>query len=177
MFQISDNSQINTNSLVLIGLTALIGLLAALWLRSSAAKNTRIDQLAVEITKLQLDQAVTDTKVTPLWAKAQAALSADLHHPHAKDHEMDDLLEKLANLKISPAETSRLKNLLSMRSIDMSPDITAHERRAATVMPIIMDIVLEGETEKETNIVVELVSMETPKETVEVAEIAEDEVE
>jgi hypothetical protein len=58
---------------------------------------------------------------------------------------MDGLLEKLEALDIDEQETERLKNLLMMRAMDAN--ISPAERRAATVMPYIMDIVLEKQKE------------------------------
>ena len=110
-----------------IATSAIIGLLV--WMAR------KINDQAGDIRVLQ-------TQVSPLWAQVQARISADLHHPNPKYHEMDRLLEKLEALTITPAERVRLQTLLVERSADMHPDITESQRQAAKVMIPLMNLVV-----------------------------------
>ena len=158
MMQSTDQINFNSVALVILGvaLTAFIGW----WARSSTARKSRLKDLEAEVAKLKLDAAVNETKITPLWAKVQKQLSEDLHHPHAKDKEVDLLLEKLetAPPTISIEETSRLKELLEHRATDMSSEITESERASARIMAVVMDKVLE-ETADTSETQIEMVSV------------------
>jgi hypothetical protein len=133
------------NSIALGFLSLFMSGLFAVWFRTSGRREKQLDAIIFRLDRIETQNAIVDTKMIPLWAKAQKQLSDDLHHPHAKDQEMDGLLEKLEALDIDEQETERLKNLLMMRAMDAN--ISPAERRAATVMPYIMDIVLEKQKE------------------------------
>jgi hypothetical protein len=91
--------------------------------------------------------AVLETQLSPLWARVQAQISSDLHHPHERYLEMDTLLEKLEALKITDPERRRLKELLEERSRDMHEDITEEQRKKAQLMIQVMDlVVIEAKT-------------------------------
>jgi hypothetical protein len=98
--------------------------------------------LSSKIEELQKQMERVTTQVSPLWARVQAKISEDLHHPDAKYHEMDALLEKLEALTITNGDRSRLKELLVERSKDMDGDITNDQRLKATLMITVMDMVL-----------------------------------
>jgi hypothetical protein len=87
--------------------------------------------------------AILGTQVSPLWAKIQKQIAGDLHQPHPRYFEMDDLLEKLEKLTITTGERRRLKVLLVERSHDMHPDITEAQRQKAELMIKVMDIVVQ----------------------------------
>jgi hypothetical protein len=105
------------------------------------ALNTQMTDLRLEVRELK-------TQVSPLWAKVQAQISSDLHHPHPRYLEMDKLLEKLESLKITNLERVRLKVLLFERSTDMHEDITNDQREKALLMIKVMDMVLVEAAEK-----------------------------
>jgi hypothetical protein len=77
-----------------------------------------------------------------LWARVQAQIAQDLHHPNPRYTEMDGLLEKLDNLTITLDERDRLKVLLAERSKDMHEDIGQQQREKASFMITVMDMVL-----------------------------------
>lgn len=97
--------------------------------------NARQTEQAIQIAELKL-------QMSPLWARIQAQISADLHHPHSRYAEMDGLLEKLDSLTILPEERTRLKVLLIERSEDMHKDITESQRQSAKMMIPLMDLVM-----------------------------------
>lgn len=137
------NDQTNINSYILAAFAVILAGLITLWAKTSNEKNKRITDLEKDVAGLKTLVAVTDTKVTPLWAKVQKQMSDELHHPHADHQEADDLIDKLENLEATPAETTRLKKLFHERANSKDPKITARERSIATIMPVIMDLVLE----------------------------------
>jgi hypothetical protein len=95
-----------------------------------------------QITTLRESVIELKTQVSPLWARVQAQISSDLHHPHPRYFEMDTLLEKLEAMTISNGERARLKVLLMERSTDMHEDITEDQRKKASLMIQVMDMVL-----------------------------------
>ena len=135
--------QINLNSYLLLAFGATVTFLVGLWMRSSGVKNKRIDDLEKDVNALKLQVAISDTKITPLWAKVQKQMSDEIHHPDAANKETDDLIDKLENLEVTPTETARLKVLLHERANSTDPKVTARERSIAKIMPVIMDLVLE----------------------------------
>src|ERR1700691_4149119 len=104
--------------------------------------NGRIDALTVSTAKLE-------TQISPFWASVQLQISKDLHHPNPRYHEMDDLLEKLEALTISPEERERLKALLVERSSDTHEDISEAQRKKASLMIPLMDMVTEEAKQRE----------------------------
>jgi hypothetical protein len=106
--------------------------------------NGRIDALAVSTAKLE-------TQISPFWASVQLQISKDLHHPNPRYHEMDDLLEKLEALTISPEERERLKALLVERSSDTHEDISEDQRKKASLMIPLMDMVTEEAKQREVH--------------------------
>jgi len=104
--------------------------------------NGRIDALTVSTAKLE-------TQISPFWASVQLQISKDLHHPNPRYHEMDDLLEKLEALTISPEERERLKALLVERSSDTHEDISEDQRKKASLMIPLMDMVTEEAKQRE----------------------------
>jgi hypothetical protein len=97
--------------------------------------NARQSEQAIDIATLK-------TQVSPLWARVQARISEDLHHPHPRYYEMDKLLESLEALTITTDERIRLKELLLERSVDMHEDITEEQRKKAQLMIQVMELVL-----------------------------------
>jgi hypothetical protein len=95
-----------------------------------------------QITTLRESVIELKTQVSPLWARVQSQISSDLHHPHPRYFEMDKLLEKLEAMTISDGERARLKVLLMERSTDMHEDITEDQRKKASLMIQVMDMVL-----------------------------------
>jgi hypothetical protein len=101
-----------------------------------------------QMTDLRLEVRELRTQVSPLWAKVQAQIASDLHHPHPRYLEMDGLLEKLESLNITNKERARLKILLLERSSDMHEDISNDQREKALLMIKVMDMVLVEAAEK-----------------------------
>jgi hypothetical protein len=99
-----------------------------------------LKNLNTEINSIKVAMSRLDTQVSPLWAKVQAQISADLHHPDERYHEMDKLLERLENLTISPSDRERLKVLLLQRATD--PDVDQSQRDKASIMAKVMDMVV-----------------------------------
>jgi hypothetical protein len=101
-----------------------------------------IAALYARLREVERQMAIMTTQMSPLWARVQAQISSDLHHPHQRYFEMDQLLERLEALTITAPERTRLKELLAERAVDMHPDITEAQRRAAKAMIPIMDLVV-----------------------------------
>jgi len=101
-----------------------------------------LKSMSDRLQKLEIEFAKLDTQVSPLWAKVQAQIAADLHHPEDRYREMDRLLEKLEAMSISNPERDRLKDLLLERSLDMHADISDDQRAKAKLMIGVMDMVL-----------------------------------
>jgi len=126
----------------------------------SNKNSDRIDKIERQLLEL-------DFQVKPMWAKVQKQLSEDLHHPHAKDQEMDLLLEQLEDLTIDTNDPTgknrhRLKQLLLARSKDMSPDTTESERASAQIMATVMDKVLKESASTSEMTDVEMVGVQKP---------------
>ena len=128
--------------LIIAGFSVILAAVIAGFVRMSA----RMQQFEILVSQL-------DTKVSPLWARVQTVIAADLHHPHPQYAEMDRLLEELEKLTISEAGRSRLKILLQQRSMDMDPDITQAQRDKSVLMLHVMDLVVQeaGSTGRVTN--------------------------
>ena len=131
------------NSVLLALLTFIMSAFFAVWFRSTGQRQKWMDDVIARLVSIEKANVGYDIKLIPLWAKAQKDLSETLHHPHAKDQEADELLDKLEMHpdEMTVEETDRLKNLMLQRSMDTT--ISVQERRAATVMPLIMDMVFE----------------------------------
>src|ERR1700733_4419175 len=126
-------SSVNTILISVIGGGVTIGTTAML--AYFRRLNNLILKQAESITRLE-------TQVKPLWARVQRQISKDLHHPDAKFHEMDTLLERLEDLTILPEERVRLKTLLIDRSVDMHPDVSDEQRKKAKLMIGVMELVV-----------------------------------
>ena len=96
--------------------------------------------LNLQLGKLNVQMATVQTQVSPLWARVQAQVAADLHHPDPRYQEMDTLLEELENLTISEEGRVRLKALLLERSGDPLTDET--QKLSAQVLIPAMDLVV-----------------------------------
>jgi hypothetical protein len=94
------------------------------------------------LQELEVKYSVLSTQVSPLWAQVQSRIAADLHQPHPRYAETDNLLAKLEALTITPEERVRLNELLVARSKDMSEDVTDMQRREASLMIQVMHIVV-----------------------------------
>jgi hypothetical protein len=94
------------------------------------------------IAELNKNMAIVNAQMSPLWARVQAQIVADLHHPDPRYHEMDALLEKLEAGKLADSDRDRLEVLLLERSIDLHRDITPEQRAAAAYMITVMRKVL-----------------------------------
>jgi hypothetical protein len=116
----------------------IVGVAVALF----ATMLVAIGALYARLRDIEKQMAVVTTQVSPLWARVQAQISSDLHHPHPRYFEMDKLLERLEALTITTAERVRLKELLGERAVDMHPDITESQRKAARAMIPVMDLVV-----------------------------------
>jgi hypothetical protein len=123
------------NSGIIIGVT--VAMFAAL-LAAIAALYGRLRDLEDKM-------AIVTTQVSPLWKQVESRIAAELHHPHPRYAEMDQLLEQLEArpLQLSDASRLRLKELLSLRAVDTHPDITPQQRSSAALMLGVMDKVLE----------------------------------
>lgn len=124
---------------LLLIVIAIAGFAFQIWLRTSRQKIELTNKNSEKILLLEARIAELEFPVKLMWATKQQEYAAILHHPHAKDHEMDDLLEKLTNIKILPDEVARLKVLLLARSQDMSPEISEEERVVAARMAGVMN--------------------------------------
>jgi hypothetical protein len=102
-----------------------------------------IKSLNAQFKALQLQVAKMDVQISPLWARVQAQIAADLHHPHPRYAEMDTLLESLDALTITPVQRDRLKVLLAARAVDMHADISEDQRKKASIMIAVMDLVVD----------------------------------
>lgn len=120
----------------------LIGVVVAAFGAGFTAIFAYLRTLNADIVSIKVAMSKLDTQVSPLWAKVQAQISADLHHPHPQYKEMDDLLEKLEAITITSEERARLEVLLVQRSHDMSPMISNSQRESAVIMIQVMKKVL-----------------------------------
>ena len=120
------------NSIIIAALLLIVTAVIAYCVRL----NGLVREQGIEIATLK-------TQMSPLWARVQAQISSDLHHPEIVFHEMDHLLEKLEALTITDMERARLKVLLNERSTDMSKEVSDSQRNSAIIMSRVMDKVLE----------------------------------
>lgn len=130
------------NSLLIAIFTIVVSAVIAYLVRVNAAKRDEIKHLRLDVEELKRSMATVNTQMSPLWARVQAQIAADLHHPNPRYAEMDGLLETLDALSITPDERSRLKVLLLERSKDMHEDISEEQRKKAAFMVTVMDMVL-----------------------------------
>lgn len=121
----------------------MLYVLAGLFTLSGAVGGMSFAYLLNKIRAQTIVLASIGLQVSPLWARVQAKVAADLHHPHPRYAEMDVFLEKLEShpMTISQEERTRLKELLHERSLDMHEDITLKQRQEAQLMSIVMDLV------------------------------------
>lgn len=138
--------------------TLLISLISGTFLMLLGAILAYTVRINARQAKQGEDIAILKTQVSPLWAKVQAQIAADLHQPHPRYAEMDKLLEKLEALTISDEERGRLKELLLERSKDAHPDISEEQREKAKLMIVVMDMVLiEANIDPEDKLTIALV--------------------
>jgi hypothetical protein len=104
--------------------------------------------MAQRVGKLITDVTTLQTQMSPFWASVERIVSKDLHHPNVRYAEMDTLLEKLEALTITLEERERLKILLVERSEDQHQDITEDQRKKASLMVPLMELVLEEAKDK-----------------------------
>jgi len=121
----------------------LSGLIISTFVATVGAFAIFFRSLNTQLTDLRLEVRELRTQVSPLWARIQAQIASDLHHPHPRYFEMDKLLEKLEALTILPEERDRLKILLLERSTDSHQDISKEQREKAAFMIQVMDLVVE----------------------------------
>ena len=124
-------------------LTGIVSLGIALFVKALQSKQ----QLEERIRRIELDVAVSQTQLTPLWAQVQAKLTEDLHHDDARFHEADRLIEKLTALTITGGERHRLKELMAERVAD--PATPNYEAKKAKALIAVMDLVLIETKESE----------------------------
>jgi hypothetical protein len=110
---------------------------------------TGIGALAIFLNNLSNDVRELKVQMSPFWASVERIVSKDLHHPNARYAEMDALLERLEALTITPEERERLKVLLVERSEDQHQDITEDQRKKASLMVPLMELVLEEAKDKD----------------------------
>lgn len=126
---------LNTGLIIAVA-TAILALVTGIYLQ------TRQERIATakELTKWQQSVDTTlakhGTQLSPLWARVQDQISADLHHPDTEHSEMDHLLEKLDRLEITLAERAVLRQLLVERSHD--PRVSESEQESAVMMITVM---------------------------------------
>jgi hypothetical protein len=134
-----------TNSVLLLIISAILAFAAAwFWFsRNTAiekAKVLAVDHAAVlsRLSFAEAQLARIDQVVVPINTMMQAMLVRELTHYHTP--EMDELMKKIGPPSLlSEEETKRLIVLLEERTKDMGPLISASERGAATILPVIME--------------------------------------
>ena len=129
-------------SAALLVFAAVLALVSTIYVQGRTTRLARVVEIDEHLTKIDQALQVLQTQVSPLWARVQAQISADLHHPHPRYLEMDTLLERLEALTITAGERDRLKTLLVERSQDMHEDITDDQRKKAHLMIQVMDLVV-----------------------------------
>src|ERR1700722_17292712 len=110
------------NSLLIAGFTVLLGTFVAWVVRVNTQHRAEIKDLQDSMNELKASMGVVNTQMSPLWARVQAQIAQDLHHPSPRYAEMDKLLEKLEALTITVDERAALKALLIERSKDTHED-------------------------------------------------------
>lgn len=116
------------------------------------AANERARVLAVaheavlaRVTELETKERVASQQFSPIITAFQAILVKQLTHPN-KD-EMDELLIKVGPPHtLTPDESARLAVMLKERSHDIGGEVTLSEREAAIIMPIVMRMASEEQT-------------------------------
>jgi hypothetical protein len=121
---------------------AMLGLIVKMRRQEINELKNSLQALEKSVNELRVTTAAISTQVSPLWARVQAQISEDLHHPAPQYREMDELLERLDNLTITPPGRDRLKILLIARSKDVDPEINQEQRDKAVFMVSVMDMVL-----------------------------------
>jgi hypothetical protein len=113
------------------------------WTQRSASAKARVriadaSQKAVErISELENKLAVVTAAVVPISTAFQAILIKELTHSHTP--ELDDLLAKIGPPNVlSAIEDARMRVLLKERTVDQGPLISAAERDAAIMLPLVM---------------------------------------
>jgi len=131
---------------ILLTVVGVILSFATAWFwfaKNAAVEKARVIAIDHEAVKARLASAEAqlariDQVVVPINTMMQAMLVRELTHQHTP--EMDLLLKKLGPPSTLTAnETRRLLVLLDERTRDMGPLITASERGAAAIMPVIME--------------------------------------
>jgi hypothetical protein len=145
-------SQQTINSAGMAVFGAGLSFLAAWFWFSRNAAVRRAEVLAVDHERVLLRVAELETKArlseqatTPIVTAFQALLVKQL--THADKPEMDELMVKIGPPDVLTAdEHARLLVMLHDRGKDMSIAITAGERDAAKILPIVMKMAAEEQT-------------------------------
>lgn len=101
--------------------------------KKSSGRDKQLAEMEKKIVELQ-------TQVTPFWGAIQKQVADALHHPHPEAAPVDELLEKLEALTITPDERSDLKNLL--QGVVDDPDSPEEDRHRAAILLLTMPLVL-----------------------------------
>lgn len=120
--------------------------------------------LFTRLRKIEQEQAKLGMQVEPLWSVVQAKMVKDLTHPHVEFHEADDLLAKLDDGTIEPAERARLLQLMEERVTDPNPKIGLEERSTAGAMAFVMKKVEEDEAIPPPTVEVKMVAVKVDTE-------------
>jgi hypothetical protein len=121
------------------------GTFAATWFwtqRANAVKAGELialghQQVVNRIADLENKLGIVSAAVTPISIAFQAILVKELTHSHTP--EMDLLLTKIGPPnELSEKDDARLRVMLKERSLDFGPLISAAERDAARILPMVM---------------------------------------
>ncbi len=153
-----------------IVLGALLSFVAASYWFSRAARVHAAEQLAEH--HAQLEQRVTAAErqlalvgqaVLPISTAFQAILIKELTHFHTP--ELDALLQRIGPpCTMTAVEAARFEVLLEARTRDMSVEISASERDAATILPAVMRRATEEYAHVGELMVFQLITVTTPTE-------------
>ena len=124
--------------LVVIATSILTFIAASYW-----AGKTRNESLQVRIHELEKQMVGVNAAVAPISQVFQQILIKELTHFHTP--ELDALMARVGPpTTLSVLETKRLEVLLRERSLDMAEEMTAMERDAAVMLPMVMRRVIEA---------------------------------
>lgn len=134
------------NSLGLLVLSTAATFFATRYWSGKAKRTSDDDRRAVEreamkarVAELEAQIKGLSVSVQPLSAAFQAILVAKLTHFHTP--EMDGLMRKLEPPTLTAEEEQRLYVLLEERTRDLNGRIDDAERNAATMLPMVMQMV------------------------------------
>lgn len=115
------------------------------YLKRSDKKERDDGEILKRLGEIESRLKVLDIQVSPFWGAVQTEMLKTLHHDpkHGSEFaESDALIDKFAETApgdIEPADRTRMKELMLIRSTDQNPAVSDIERATAKIIALVID--------------------------------------